>query len=68
MPIVQLVSSGGVCLAEAINNVFKYSFVIELVHDALSHGIYHLQVHLYAQLVVSQLNGVYCVHDPTLHR
>jgi hypothetical protein len=42
--------------------------VIELLHDALSHGISHLQVYLDAQLVVSQLNGVYRVYDPTLHR
>jgi hypothetical protein len=36
--------------------------------DALSLGISHLQVHLDAQLVVSKLNGVYFIHDPTLHR
>jgi ribonuclease HI len=42
--------------------------VIELLRDALSLGISHLRVYLDAQLVVSQLNGVYHVHDPTLHR
>jgi ribonuclease HI len=67
-PTGQLVSSGGACLGEATNNVVEYSVVIELLRDALSHGISHLWVHLDAQLVVSQLNGVYHIHDPTLHR
>jgi ribonuclease HI len=60
-------SSGGICLGEATNNVVEYSVVIELLRDSLSHGISHLQVYLDAQLVVSQLNGVYHVYDPTLH-
>jgi ribonuclease HI len=67
-PQGQLLSSGGICLGDTTNNVIKYSAVIELLHDALSLGISHLQVYLYAQLVVSQLNRVYQVHDPTLHR
>jgi hypothetical protein len=41
--------------------------MIELLRDALSHGIFFLWVYLDAQLVVSQLNGVYRVYDPTLH-
>jgi ribonuclease HI len=61
-------SSGGIFLGEATNNVVEYSVVIELLRDALSHGIYHLRVYLDAQLFVSQLNGIYCVYDPTLHR
>ena len=36
--------------------------------DALSLGISRLWVYLDAQLVVSQLNRIYRVHDPTLHR
>jgi ribonuclease HI len=67
-PFGQLVSSGGICLGKATNNVVEYNAVIELLHDALSHGISCLWVYLDAQLVVSQLNGVYCVYDPTLHR
>jgi ribonuclease HI len=67
-PCGQLLSSGGICLGEATNNVVEYSAVIELLRDALSHGISHLQVYLDAQLVMSQLNGVYRVYDPTLHR
>jgi hypothetical protein len=42
--------------------------MIELLYDALSHGISHLQVYLHAHLIVSQLNGFYRVYDPTLYR
>jgi ribonuclease HI len=67
-PRGQLLSSGGICLGDTTNNVAEYSAVIELLRDALSFGISHLRVYLDAQLVVSQLNRVYRVHDPTLHR
>jgi ribonuclease HI len=66
-PQGQLLSSGGICLGDTTNNVVEYSAVIELLRDALSLGISHLRVYLDAQLVVSQLNRVYRVHDPTLH-
>jgi ribonuclease HI len=64
----QLLSSRGICLGDATNNVVEYNAVIELLHDALSHGISHLRVYLNAQLVVSQLNRFYHIYDPTLHR
>ena len=67
-PQGQLLSSGGICLGDTTNNVAEYSAVIELLCDALSLGISHLRVYINAQLVVSQLNRVYRVHDPTLHR
>jgi ribonuclease HI len=63
-----LLSSGGICLGDTTNNVAEYSAIIEFLRDALSFDISHLQVYLDAQLVVSQLNRVYRVHDPTLHR
>jgi ribonuclease HI len=66
-PQGQFLSFGGICLGDATNNVAKYNTVIKFLHDALLHGISHLWVYLYAQLVVSQLNGVYRVYDPTLH-
>jgi ribonuclease HI len=68
MPQCQLLSFGGIYLGDATNNVVEYITIIELLHDALSHGISHLRVYLYAQLVVSQLNYVYRIHDPNLHR
>jgi ribonuclease HI len=67
-PQGQLLSFGGICLGDTKNNAVEYSAVIELLRDAFSLGISHLRVYLYAQLVVSQLNRVYRVHDPTLHR
>jgi ribonuclease HI len=54
-------SSGGICLGDATNNVAAYSAIIELLRDALSCGISHLQVYLDAQLFMSQLNGIYHV-------
>ena len=41
------------------NNVAEYSVVIELLRDAISHGVLSLEVCLDSQLVVSQLNGLY---------
>ena len=55
-PLEQLVASRGACLGPATNNVAKYRAVIELLWDALSHGITQLEVRLDSQLVVSQLN------------
>ena len=63
-----MLSSGGICLGDTTNNVAEYSAVIELLCDALSLGISCLRVYLDAQLVVLQLNRIYQVHDPTLHR
>jgi ribonuclease HI len=63
-----LMSSGGICLGEETNNVVEFSGTIELLRDALSHGISRLWIYLYAQLVMSQLNGVYRIYDPTLHQ
>jgi hypothetical protein len=67
-PQGQLLSSRGICLGDTTNNVAEYSAVIELLRDALSLGISRLRVYLDAQLVVSQLNRIYRVHDPTLYR
>jgi ribonuclease HI len=38
-PFGQLMSSRGICLGEATNNVVEYNAVIKLLHDAVSHGI-----------------------------
>jgi ribonuclease HI len=67
-PFGQLMSSRGIFLGGTTNNVAEYNAIIELLRDALSHGIYHLCIYLDAQLVVSQLNGIYHVYDPTLHQ
>ena len=56
----------GVCLRPYSNNVAEYSAIIELLRDAISHGVLSLDVRLDSELVVSQLNGLYHVRDPTL--
>jgi len=67
-PLGQLLSSGGICLGNTTNHVIEYSTITKLLRDAVSFGISHLWDYLDAQLVVSQLNRVYRVHDPTLHQ
>ena len=62
----QVLSSGWVCLQPSSNNVSEYSVVIELLHDAISHGVFSLEVCLDSQLVVSQLNVLYRIRDLTL--
>ena len=51
-----------------MNNVAEYSVVIELLHDAILHGVHSHEVRLDSQLVVSQLNGLYRIRDLTLLR
>lgn len=51
-PSGQLLSSGGSCLGPATNNLAKYSAMIELLIDAIGHGIDHLIVKLDSQLIV----------------
>ena len=65
-PMGQVLSSGGICLRPYSNNVAEYSVIIELLRDAISHGVLSLEVHLDLDLVVSQLNGLYHVRDPIL--
>ena len=67
-PMGQVLSSGGICLRPSSNNVAEYSVVIELLRDAISHGVLSLEVRLDLELVVSQLNGLYHVRDLTLLR
>ena len=45
-PTGQVLSSGGVSLRPSSNNVAEYSVVIELLHDAISHGVHSLEVRL----------------------
>ena len=65
-PTGQVLSSGGVCLWPSSNNVVEYSVIIELLRDSISHGVLSLEVCLDSQFVLSQLNGLYHVRDPTL--
>ena len=52
-PMGQVLSSGGVCLWPSSNNVAEYSAIIELLWDAILHGVLSLEVRLDSELVVS---------------
>ena len=52
-PTSQVLSLGGVCLRPCSNNVAEYSVIIDLLWDAISHGVLSLEVCLDSQLVVS---------------
>ena len=67
-PSGELIISGARCLGPATNNVAEYQATIGLMTEALSSGITHLIMHLDSQLVVSQLNGIYSIRDPSLLR
>ena len=67
-PMGQVLSSGGICLRPCSNNVAEYSAIINLLRDAISHGVLSLEVRLDLELVVSQLNGLYHVRDLMLLR
>ena len=45
-PTGQVFSSRGVCLRPSSNNIAEYSVVIELLCNAISHGIRSLEIHL----------------------
>jgi hypothetical protein len=38
-PKGQLVSSGGIFLEPSTNNLAKYSIIIDILRDAISHGV-----------------------------
>jgi ribonuclease HI len=67
-PSHEMLHTRGICLGPATNNQDEYNAVIILLTDAHHHHIHHLSIFLDSQLVVLQLNNVYCVHDPCLFR
>ena len=52
-PMGQVLSLGAVCLWPSSNNVAEYSAIIELLRNAILHGVLSLEVHLDSELVVS---------------
>jgi ribonuclease HI len=66
--LMRLVSSGGICLGPATNNMAEYHAFIRLLTQASSLGIYRIIVYLDSQLVVYQLNRIYAIHSPILLR
>jgi ribonuclease HI len=64
----QVVSSGGICLGPATNNMAEYHVVIGLLTQASSLGISRIIIYLDSQLVVRQLNRIYAIRSPILLR
>ena len=64
----ELVSFQGICIGRSTNNITEYSTLIKLLCNAISFGINHIIIRLDSQHVVLQLNSVYIVRNPTLHR
>ena len=67
-PSNQLLSSGSACLGPSTNNIVEYSSIIELLLDAISHGLQHMVVRLDSQLAMLQLTGQYWVRDSFILR
>ena len=67
-PSVQFLVSRGVCIGPSLNNVEKYTTVVNLLSEAISLGVDSLVVYLDSQLAVSQLNNTYRIKDPFLHQ
>jgi len=65
-PSHEMLHSSVICLGPTTNNQDEYTTVIGLLADSQHHHIRHLSVFLDSQLVVLQLNNVYCVCDPCL--
>ena len=64
----EVVSSGGICLGPATNNMVEYHAVIGLLTHASSLGISRIVIYLDSQLVVYQLNRIYTIRSPILLR
>lgn len=60
-PSDELVSFRGVCIGQSTNNITEYSALIEILSDAITHGIRRLVVRLDSQLIILQLTGIYSV-------
>ena len=67
-PSSELVSFRGVCIGQPTNNIAEYSALIELLSDAITHGICRLVVRLDSQPVILQLTGIYAVRNPAIYR
>jgi ribonuclease HI len=67
-PSGELVSFRGVCIGRSTNNIAEYSALMELLSDAIAHGIRRLTVRLDSQLVILQLTGIYSIQNPSIYR
>ena len=66
-PSGELVSFRGVCIGWSTKNITEYNALIELLSDAITHGICRLVVRLDSQLIILQLTDIYAVRNPTIY-
>jgi ribonuclease HI len=62
----EVVSSGGICLGPATNNMEEYHSIIGILTQSSSLGISRIIVNLDSQLMVYQLNRIYAIRNPIL--
>jgi ribonuclease HI len=62
----EVVSSGGICLGPATNNMAEYHAVTGLLTQASSLSISRIIIYLDSQLVVYQRNRIYAIRNPIL--
>ncbi len=67
-PSGKLVCFRGVCIGRSTNNIAEYSELIEILSDAITHGICQLVIRLDSQLVILQLTGIYSVRNLAIYR
>ena len=51
-PSGELVSVRGICIGQSMNNIAEYNALMELLADAIAHGIHQLVVRLDSRLVI----------------
>jgi len=66
-PNSELVSFKGVSIGRSTNNITEYNTLIELLYDAIAHGICRLVVRIDSQLIILQLTGIYSVRNPAIY-
>ena len=67
-PLHELIHINEICMGSATNKQDEYDGVNGFLAATLQLGIFHLDVFLDSQLLVSQLNNYYRVRDPCLFR
>ena len=67
-PSHDLIHIDGICVGIVTNSQAKYDGVNGLLAATLQLGIHQFNVFLDSQLLVSQMNNHYRVHDPCLFR
>ena len=66
-PSGELVSFRGICIGRSTNNIAEYNALMELLSNAIAHGIRRLVVRLDSQLIILQLTGIYSVWNPAIY-